>query len=58
METEKFFLEILPPPFPSASAIRFMYMCTIIMHILCEWQAEARGGGGEREKAAKKQTEK
>ena len=45
MEVGKVFLEILSP---CASASHFcVYVCTIIMHMICEWHGKARGGGGD-----------
>ena len=52
MEVGKVFLEILSP---CASASHFcVYVCTIIMHIICEWHGKARGGDSLQLKNGKK----
>ena len=46
MELRKSFIEILPSPCLSTPLC--VYVCTIIIHNICEWHAEAWGvcGGG------------
>ena len=46
-----FFSEILSP-LPRVSASNLVYMFVVSLYLLCEWHAEARGGGGGGESTA------
>ena len=41
-------------PYPNYSKPLCVYVCTIIIHIICEWRAEAHRGGGRQSTAVKR----